>query len=365
MAAALFCGCGKEENGGNPTCPVTEVELPASSEENPMSPGSSVTIQGRGFTANSEIWMRAITRAADVQAEITDVTATTVTFTAPEVSGEQNIVLKQDGGEWILGKMYFAEKTDNPGGDEEITILPKKIVKSVLSDDEETYTTSYAYDENGRLIQMETEPTYSSYSVAEIEYAQDKITISYNEDEFQSQTKYRIENGRVVNCIEEEEGTKWETKEYEYSNDSYLTGFIFSVTEEDMTDTYAGTLTIGKNGSLEQYSIVEKEIENGENYGTYTIDFTPNTSVPNNLNLDLLGSDYFVDVIDEMAITNAYLLGIGGTRSKYLPKQLTVTDADGESFAVKYDYQFDGEYISAIRIITDEYDSTLKLYYEE
>lgn len=66
-----------------------------------------------------------------------------------------------------------------------------------------------------------------------------------------------------------------------------------------------------------------------------------------------------------MAITNAYLLGIGGTRSKYLPKQLTVTDADGESFDVKYEYQFDNEYISAIHIITNEYDSTLNLYYEE
>lgn len=82
MAAVLFCGCDKEEGGDNLPCPVTEVSVPASSEENPVSPGSSVTIQGQGFTANSEIWLRAITRAADVQAEVTDVTATTVTFTA-------------------------------------------------------------------------------------------------------------------------------------------------------------------------------------------------------------------------------------------------------------------------------------------
>ena len=71
MAAVLFCGCDKEEGGDNLPCPVTEVSVPASSEENPVSPGSSVTIQGQGFTANSEIWLRAITRAADVQARIT------------------------------------------------------------------------------------------------------------------------------------------------------------------------------------------------------------------------------------------------------------------------------------------------------
>ena len=115
MAAVLFCGCDKEEGGDNLPCPVTEVSVPASSEENPVSPGSSVTIQGQGFTANSEIWLRAITRAADVQAEVTDVTATTVTFTAPDVSGEQNILLKQDGGEWILGVLHFPEVPNTPG----------------------------------------------------------------------------------------------------------------------------------------------------------------------------------------------------------------------------------------------------------
>ena len=66
MAAVLFCGCDKEEGGDNLPCPVTEVSVPASSEENPVSPGSSVTIQGQGFTANSEIWLRAMTRAVDV-----------------------------------------------------------------------------------------------------------------------------------------------------------------------------------------------------------------------------------------------------------------------------------------------------------
>ena len=60
MAAALLCGCEKEENGGDPICPVTEISMPASSTENPVVPGSSVTIQGKGFTSGSEIWFRSM-----------------------------------------------------------------------------------------------------------------------------------------------------------------------------------------------------------------------------------------------------------------------------------------------------------------
>ena len=121
VMAAVFCGCDRKREA--------RISVPRNwkwrayphrrDRKSPASPGSSVTIQGQGFTANSEIWLRAITRAADVQAEVTDVTATTVTFTAPDVSGEQNILLKQDGGEWILGVLHFPEVPNTPGGEQE------------------------------------------------------------------------------------------------------------------------------------------------------------------------------------------------------------------------------------------------------
>ncbi len=361
LTAALLFGCKKDDNGT--PCPVSGATLPTSSAENPIQAGSAVTIQGSGFTAGSEIWLRALTKATDdVQATVTGHTSTSITFTAPTtVSGEQSIILKQDGGEWPLGKMYFAETSE---------ILPKKIVKSVLTDDEGTYTANYSYDDAGRLTRIQTSSTGDSYyDGSKIEYLQDKIKISYDDgnDEY-SQAEFRVENGRAINCTVEEEGSKWETKEYTYSDNGYLTGFVFSLTEEGITETYTGELTIGKDGSLEKYSIVEKEIEDGGYFGTYTVDLTPNTSVPNNLNLDLIGSNYlFGDIIDDRAILDAYLLGIGGTRSKYLPKQLTVTtDEDGESFTVKYEYEFAGEYISKIGIdFGNGNNATLELFYEE
>lgn len=178
MAAVLFCGCDKEEGGDNLPCPVTEVSVPASSEENPVSPGSSVTIQGQGFTANSEIWLRAITRAADVQAEVTDVTATTVTFTAPDVSGEQNILLKQDGGEWILGVLHFPEVPNTPGGDEEEpAILPTRISHvRVTWEEDMTFVLRYTYDAEGRIVTItETDQQYN-FEGAPDESFEDEVT---------------------------------------------------------------------------------------------------------------------------------------------------------------------------------------------
>lgn len=78
-----------------------------------------------------------------------------------------------------------------------------------------------------------------------------------------------------------------------------MTGITFSVEEGFGTDTFEGILTIDEEEALEHYAVTEKEIEYGENYGPYSIAFTPNKSVLNNLNLDLLGSDDFLEEIDE------------------------------------------------------------------
>ena len=127
MAAALLCGCEKEENGGDPICPVTEISMPASSTENPVVPGSSVTIHGKGFTSGSEIWFRSMTKSTDVQATVTGVTASAITFTAPEVYGSQSVLLKQDGNEWTLGTLVFANQSTDPEDPTDPEYLPRKI----------------------------------------------------------------------------------------------------------------------------------------------------------------------------------------------------------------------------------------------
>ena len=113
MTAALFFGCNKETNDHcNVVCPVTDVVVPSSDEDNPICPGATVTIRGNGFTAHSEIWIH----PADINTTIASYSATEIAFVVPEVFGEQNIVLKQNGLEWRLGKIYVAEEPESGGG---------------------------------------------------------------------------------------------------------------------------------------------------------------------------------------------------------------------------------------------------------
>lgn len=367
MAAVLFCGCDKEEGGDNLPCPVTEVSVPASSEENPVSPGSSVTIQGQGFTANSEIWLRAMTRAVDVQAEVTDVTATTVTFTAPEVSGEQNILLKQDGGEWILGVLHFPEVPNTPGGDEEEpAILPKKLVKLISTDHSynEISIQEYLYDNQDRLVRIIETDAYENVITYDFEYRPNQIVLTTNN----LSSVFDLENGCVVSyeCAEYDYGKTSTT--FLYDTHGFLIGFVeqFEATDDEK-EKYTGTISFQNNSMLEYNSC--------DTYGyEYSLNFVADETVPNNLNLDLMGFKYVVEEIEEASVGDSYMLGIAGNRSKYLPAQLVQTDSDGESHGVKYEYEkTDEEYISKIFLYINENDTslssspdyTIQLFYEE
>ena len=348
IVALLFCGCDKNE-GGDPECPITDVSLPVSSAENPVRPGTEVTISGKGFTQSCEIWLHSVTEVkaagAEVKAAVTSVTALAITFTAPEVYGAQTVVLKQNGDAWELGKIYFP------------AILPKKITKIVSAFDSETQTTEYTYDEAGRVKQIDKTEEYDGYnstSTTSIEYAQNRVTVRYgkHDDPDFAQDIFHQENGHATNSRYSESDYECKTK-YFYGDNGYLTTAEITEIQTDREDTHTIALTI-KNDCLEKYSDEEG----------YSIGYTPNTAVPNNLNLDLLGFDEFMDDIDE-GVAETYWLGIGGTRTKYLPEQLTVTDWEGDQFTIKYEYIFDGEYISEIRMMSDDMIHTLKLYYEE
>lgn len=336
MAAVLFCGCDKEEGGDNLPCPVTEVSVPASSEENPVSPGSSVTIQGQGFTANSEIWLRAITRAADVQAEVTDVTATTVTFTAPDVSGEQNILLKQDGGEWILGVLHFPEVPNTPGGDEEEpAILPTRISHvRVTWEEDMTFVLRYTYDAEGRIVTItETDQQYNFEG---------------------AQSIYALADGRTT-AITSIPGGGVYLSDYTFSYDE--NGYIAESTwvENPGGEYSAESVYTVIDGSLVR--VQEKE-SSQEWYGGNAI-YENDPVQLNNLNIDLFGMS---DFIDETDLDRIYLFGAGGNRFKTLPVKIDY----GEDGVTTYRYEMDGEYISRIdKFQENELTSILEIFYEE
>ena len=121
---AFFIACSDDDDKDN-ELPIKGLEIPTF--ENPVKPGESITIKGAGFTDASEIWFRQIISKTagngDVKAVVTDVNSTGITFTAPEVYGNQSVLLKDNSKEYELGEMTFEEKSSD------VEILPKKSVK--------------------------------------------------------------------------------------------------------------------------------------------------------------------------------------------------------------------------------------------
>lgn len=107
IAAFIACNDDDDNNKDNPTgeLPIKELVMPSATT--PFITGQTVTIQGKGFTANSEIWLRNVTKAEDdIPTTITNVDNSSISFTVPEkVSGEKQVILKQDGKPYPLGKL--------------------------------------------------------------------------------------------------------------------------------------------------------------------------------------------------------------------------------------------------------------------
>lgn len=115
--AVLLSACSKDDNGDgtDPTSPITGLEMPVSSADQPVAVGATVSIKGSGFTASDEIWFSAAAKASgEVKAEGVTVTATGLSFIAPAMDGETSVTLKQASKSYLLGKMFFATKSVTP-----------------------------------------------------------------------------------------------------------------------------------------------------------------------------------------------------------------------------------------------------------
>lgn len=103
-----FTAC-KDETNENETNPIEDIVLP--SNDTPILAGKSVTIHGKGFTQSDEIWLKVTSKATsntDLQASVTEVTATFITFTVPaSLNGTFEIVLRRDSKSYSLGSLSF------------------------------------------------------------------------------------------------------------------------------------------------------------------------------------------------------------------------------------------------------------------
>lgn len=208
--------CSNDDDNPKTNSPITNLEIPQSSSDNPIKSGESITIKGEGFTQTSEIWLKVITKSTenqDVKAEVSSVTASGISFTVPNVSGERSIVLKQSGQEYILGKMYFDVLSE--------TIVKKRITQW-LKDGKPFF--EFVYNKDGRLEKFN-------------EAGDAVYTFTYNDA------------GQLTSVTESDYSTKTKTATtvFEYKN---ATTIVVTKTDIESSETDIQTLTLNEKGQL-------------------------------------------------------------------------------------------------------------------
>lgn len=356
---SFMVACSDDDN--NDKSPIKGLEIPQSTT--PVKPGESVTIKGEGFTQSSEIWFRAIaTRAEnreDVKATVTEVNANGITFIAPEVYGNQSVLLKENGKEYELGKMTFEEEPEEV---EEVKILPKKI-KEIKVYEELDYYTIYRYEYNGNgtfkeitKIDMGAEEERQKFT-----YTTNKITSIINDDPEDIRT-YNLDNGRLKSYTwsatyngKNGKETEGETYELDYKGDYLSTVKI--------TDLYDSEYYSNENISFIGGKFMCYDYKCPKDQADGYTKFEYGTQL-NNLNLDLFG--FIGECFFDSSLEELYLLNVCGKRSNYVPKKMEYQE-EGDIEFFTFDYQMDGEYISTITVLNEdkEMDRKFEITYEQ
>lgn len=93
---------------------IQEIEVPSSDATNPVVAGQMLVIHGEGFKANSEIWIQSSTvtkaEAQGIKTEVMSVSENGISFITPKMSGQCDILLKQEGKSQTLGSVYMEER---------------------------------------------------------------------------------------------------------------------------------------------------------------------------------------------------------------------------------------------------------------
>lgn len=359
---ALFVACSDDDNKDN-ELPIKGLEIPKF--ENPVKPGESITIKGEGFTKASEIWFRTIIARAentgDVKAIVTEVNSTGITFTAPEVYGNQSVLLKENGKEYELGKMTFEEQPEE-GGD--VEILPKKVKKVVYYEDGEVLETyEYTYNKENKIASVKVTKSYGSRTENKTyTYSTDKITMKTTGGEDEEEFVFNLQNGKLI------------SSKFTYTDidEIYADNFVYTYDGEYLSKVEGSEETEDEK-MYETFSFIQGKLMqytyNALNYHYSSIvDYNYGKQL-NNLNIDLF-TFIASDCTDSESVIEAFLLRSVGKRSQYLPSSMkwtTEDEEDGKEVSeYKFSYKMNGDYITEMLYVDDEEEEwRYEIFYED
>lgn len=375
---SLLVSCSDDDDN-NDKSPIKGLEIPPSTT--PVKPGETVTIKGAGFTEVSEIWFRAIaTRAEDredVKATVTKVNANGITFIAPEVYGNQSVLLKENGKEYDLGEMTFEEEPEEV---EEVKILPKKVKEIREYEDGSTDYTSYqfVYDGQDRIQKMTVLYSANNSEIYTYEYKDNEITCkslivsSGGKEQFDEIVELDAK-GRTKSY-------KWvmtnDPKVYEESIPTYNGDYLKQLKTSGVNDEDYIPYHYTENWTFIAGNLVHYDYEyDDESEGYGSIDCKYENTL-NNLNIDLWGAIFGHSYYEGDLQTDFLQPNITGKRSRQLPAKVTDIEGDDDPDDTnrdveEYTYEFSGEYITKItRKIVETNDEDLtggyyEIFYEE
>ena len=156
MVFFLMVACSDDNSEPNdfPNDDVQNIELPPSDVETPIISGNMIVVRGHGFTESSEIWFQISSiRSSGVKADIISYSDESISFIAPQMSGDCDVILKQDDKIQSLCTVYL-ENRDLENLGEHIYVIGY----SNTSSEEGNLTPSlYSYANQSGIFQLKNE----------------------------------------------------------------------------------------------------------------------------------------------------------------------------------------------------------------
>jgi len=292
-----------------PVIPIDGIRLPQ--VDSIWNPGDIITIEGIGFTEESEIWLYnantyGTVNSKGTKADIYSLTAISLSIVAPSVYNEQEVILIHEGEAYDLGNLMFAE--------EKVIYHLSKIIQYEGNQISEEL---FKYDSQNRIVEV----TISSWEEGEevevttvnYEYIGSQIIREDIDEGISLFTVYDLtEEGLVYMVTYNETGNEYV---YEYNGENQIIKIMDYVIN-------------WQDGNIRN---IEGQVNYTYNYYTYAWNANMNVSL-------FIGN--FEPILDKYVFGQGFL----GKTNANLMSRYTFED----TYTYIYEYEFEGEKVVKI-----------------